>query len=252
MRPAIACLLGVIVALAAPGAARAGRSRFAWLYGTELAPERGVELETWIIQQNAKGDARTRETDIWWGIVAALSSHLEIAIPIELEYHDDRDGAPPQTQLVRFGGELRWRPQSPDPIDAGPLTGLFRFAVKRLVQEPDGVQLEIDAVASYQAGDVLAVIDAGAIEEHGGGLDIFQVRPGAGVSYRLGGSARLGLELYGEIAVNHRDAEASWMVAGPSFSVTSGRLWLAAAIGLGVADFAKIRDAGRITLGVAF
>ena len=42
----------VLVLLSVEGAARAGRSDAAWLYGTEVVPERGVELEQWIGEEH--------------------------------------------------------------------------------------------------------------------------------------------------------------------------------------------------------
>src|SRR6267154_638100 len=126
-------LLGAMVLIYATTPAGAGRTHFGWQYGTELNPERGVEVETWIIDMhrlNKAGGTVDDETGFWWGIVVAVSEHVELAIPIEAEYVDNRDPAnPPATNFIRFGGEVRWRPQSPDPIEAGPLTNLFRFGV---------------------------------------------------------------------------------------------------------------------------
>src|SRR5262245_64955584 len=53
----------VLVASVAP--AHAGRSHFGWLYGTDIIPERGVELESWIVEENQKGGANTGETAFW-------------------------------------------------------------------------------------------------------------------------------------------------------------------------------------------
>src|SRR4051812_8584949 len=41
--------------------AHAGRSHFGWLYGSDIIPERGVEVESWIVEENQKGDAHTGE-----------------------------------------------------------------------------------------------------------------------------------------------------------------------------------------------
>src|SRR2546430_14522561 len=110
VRAALVC--GVALGLSA-GAAHAGRTHFAWQYGTELNPERGVEVETWIIDMhklNKAGGIVDDETGFWWGIVVAVSEHVELAIPIEAEYVDNRDPAnPPTSQFIRFGGEVRWR-----------------------------------------------------------------------------------------------------------------------------------------------
>src|SRR5215467_10278192 len=42
--------------------AHAGRTHFAWFYGTELVPENGTEVETWIVEENKKGDNNRDET----------------------------------------------------------------------------------------------------------------------------------------------------------------------------------------------
>src|SRR6185503_4659870 len=94
-------LAGLLVAVAAP-VAHAGRTHYGWLYGTEVNPERGVELETWILQENGKGPVN--ETLVWWGPVVGLTERLELAIPLEMAYEEEGDEA--GTDLRRFGGEL--------------------------------------------------------------------------------------------------------------------------------------------------
>src|SRR5215207_9366273 len=58
-----------VAMLAIPHTASAGRTHFAWLYGTDIVPERGVELETWILEENQEGDTKKSETAFWWGPV---------------------------------------------------------------------------------------------------------------------------------------------------------------------------------------
>jgi hypothetical protein len=239
-------LVVIALAVASSRSAFAGRSRFAWSYGTELVPEKGVELESWLVNTNQKGDTKENEFDWWFGPVFAITPHVELAIPLEAELVDNHMDLA-LTQFVRFGAEIRYRPQSPDPIDAGPFTNVFRFGVKRMLDKPAGIRTELDVVAMYQTGPVIAMIDLGAIDEHvTNDIDVAEIRPGAGVSVRVYKDLRLGAELYGELTVTGGDV--SWMTVGPTISYTSGRLWGAASFGPGVLG---VRDAGRITFGVA-
>jgi hypothetical protein len=250
-------ILGALaIVLAASPSAHAGRSYFAWLYGTDINPERGVELETWILQENAKtdlpaGTPAQNETDILWSITASLTEHVQIAIPIEAEYHSEDETNPGFTplQLKRFGGDVRWRPQSPDAVDAGPFTTLFRLGVLRLQEPPSGFRFEVDTVASYRSGAWVALVDVGAIDEaHWNTTQTIELHPGAGVSYRVNRELRVGVEGYGEFTLQSAGVDPSWAAIGPDLSVTSGRFWMALSIGPGVY---RCRDAGRITFGVA-
>ena len=229
---------GVVLFSSVP--AHAGRTHFGWLYGTDIIPERGTELETWIVEENKHDGETTNETTFWWGPVIALTEHVELAIPFEVV--DVGSGA----YFSKWGGELRYRPQSPDPIEAGPFATLFRVAAKRLVQDHTGVRAEADAVASYQDGRLFVLADVGGILEHSGGADEIEVRPGAGVSVRVVDDFRLGVEGYSELIV--QGGGPSWFVIGPTASLTRGRFWGAATLGIGVFG---IRDAPRLTFGVA-
>ena len=228
----------ILFATAVP--AHAGRTHFGWLYGSDIIPERGVELESWITEENQKGDANGGETAFWWGPVMALTAHVELAISAEANQEEG------QASFTKWGVDLRYRPQSPDLVDAGPFATKFRVAAKRLILDRAGVRGEADAIASYTAGRVFAQIDAGAIYEHVPGAEEAEIRPGAGVSVRAVDDLRFGLETYGELIV--KGEETSWLVVGPTISITSGRFWGAATYGIGLLG---IRDAPRLTFGVA-
>jgi hypothetical protein len=227
-----------------PLPAHAGRSHFGWLYGTEIIPERGVELETWILEENKKGDEKIDETAFWWGVVFALTPHVELAITTEAAYeHVGDEGG---VHFTRWGGEVRYRPQSPDPIDAGPFATLFRLGAKRLIEARDAVRGEADIVASYQVGRVFALVDAGAILTRSPDVTAFEFRPGGGVSIRAVDDLRFGVESYAELIV--KGDGVSWLVVGPSVSLTHGRFWGAATYGIGLFG---IRDSPRLTFGAA-
>jgi hypothetical protein len=234
----LAISAAILVSYVAP--AHAGRTHFGWLYGSEVIPERGVELENWIVEENKKGDAKTDETCFWWGPVIALTQHVEFVISAEAA--DETGGV----HFTRWGADVRYRPQSPDPIDAGPVSTLFRVGVKRLIQERAGVRGEADLVASYGTHAVIASIDLGGVFEHAPDADEAEFRPGAGVSFRVAGDFRLGAETYAELIL--KGEGTSWLVVGPTASLTHGRFWGAATLGIGVFG---IRDAPRLTFGVA-
>ena len=233
----------VLAAWAAP--AHAGRSHFGWLYGSEIIPERGSEMETWIVEENKKGDGQVDETSFWWGPVIALTAHVELGIPIEAHHVNDHV-SPPVDEFERWGAELRYRPQSPDKIDAGPLTNVFRLGVKRLIEDRGGVLLEGDVVTSYEHGDVFASVDLGAVMNVVPNANEAELRPAAGVSVRVKGDVRLGAEEYSELIVD--GSGTSWLVIGPTIALTHGRFWGAATYGVGVFG---IRDAPRLTFGLA-
>ncbi|HEU0035363.1 MAG TPA: hypothetical protein VFQ53_32360 [Kofleriaceae bacterium] len=242
-RPIIT-LLGLATLLAAHDA-HAGRSHFAWLYGAEVNPERGVEVETWILEENKKGDAKTDETAFWWGPTLALTPQLQLAISMEAAYEDDRVGDA-GVHFTRWGADVRYRLQSPDPVEAGPFAVLLRLGAKRLIEDRAGVRGEADVVASYQTGRLLATIDLGAIAERVPDANEVELRPAAGASVLVGDDVRLGAELYSELIV---DGDAtSWLVIGPTVSMTRGRFWGAATCGIGVFG---IRTAPRVTFGLA-
>jgi hypothetical protein len=238
--------IAVLLVLCAPAPASAGRGRFGWLYSDELVPEKGVELETWLLTTSQKGDTKENEFNWWFGPVFSLTPHLELAVPLEAEFLDDKI-EPPSSQFTRFGGELRWRPQSPDPVDAGPVTVMFRVGAKRMIDAPGGLRYEADVVATYRNGRFLASVDLGGIHEYfTSEADVVEFRPGAGVSVRAFKDFRFGAEFYSELTLTGDDV--SWGVVGPTMSLTSGRLWLAATFGVGVIG---VRDGGRITFGAA-
>lgn len=238
MRRLALMVAAVLVSYVAP--AHAGRTHFGWLYGSEVIPERGVEIENWIVEENKKGDEKSDETSFWWGPVVALTQHLEFAISAEAA--DETSGV----HFTRWGGEVRYRPQSPDPIDAGPFTTLFRVGAKRLIQDRAGIRGEADIVASYTAGRAIISVDLGGVFERVPGANEVEFRPGAGFSVRVVDDFRLGVETYGELIV--KGEGTSWLVVGPTASLTHGRFWGAATLGIGVFG---IRDAPRLTFGVA-
>lgn len=230
--------------------ARAGRSGFAWFFDTEVVPERGVELETWVIDENGLGDRDFDTTRVLWQPAVGVTDRLELALPVELDYIEPDDPmVGGQTQLAHYGAELRWRLASPDRIEAGPVVPLIRLGARRLVAARERVRGEADLVVSAEINRCWrAVVDIGALGETGTGEDTFAFRPGAGVNALVVGELRVGVEAFASFRVDD-DGSTDWMVAGPNLAWTHGRFWLAATFGVGLFG---IDTAPRINWAVAF
>src|SRR5438093_12256787 len=83
-------LVAVVVCLA-PAAAQAGRTQYGWLFGTEVMPERGAELQTWITEENKTNGNDYHET--LWGMQALIgvNDQIELAFPVEFTWRDSAD-----------------------------------------------------------------------------------------------------------------------------------------------------------------
>src|SRR5512147_2708649 len=132
------CTVAVTVAvIALTGSASAGPSRHAWLYGTEVLPERQVEIETWVQEEDGKGDDHADETLWWVAPVVGLTDQVELAIPFEV-VSESSDAAPePRVAFEHYGVELRWRLVTSDPVEAPAVVPLLRVGIKRLPGERD-------------------------------------------------------------------------------------------------------------------
>ena len=238
-------LLVLLAACLVPRTAYAGRSFYGWLYGTEVLPERGVELQTWILEANDKYGTHSKESSIWWGPLIGVTDQLELSLPIEMEWTTDDTRT--RFTFRRFGIEAHYRMASSDPADAPAFVPLVRVAVKRDVSVRDDVRFEGDAVASYETGPVHMMVDVGFVTDIAPGVRHTEVRPAAGVSVRVAGDFRVGAEMYSELSLDSRGE--SWAAVGPDVAWTHGRFWLSAAFGIGVYH---IRTAPRVMWGIAF
>jgi len=243
VRTALAFL---VVACLLPRTADAGRSFYGWLYGTEVMPERGVELQTWILETSDKYDSHTKESSIWWGPLIGITDRLELALPIEMDWTRPELGKTTFT-FKRFGIEARYRLVSQDPVDAPPFAPLVRVAVKRDVSVRDDVRVEADAVGSYEIGVVHALVDVGFISDITPDKQHSELRPGAGISVSATDELRIGAEIYSELSLDSNGK--SWAVAGPNVAWTHGRFWLSGAFGIGIY---QVKVAPRVMWGIAF
>ena len=234
--------------LLAPGVASAGRTQFGWLFGTEVMPERGAEIQTWITEENASKPNNYHET--LWGVSAliGITDQLELLFPVELVWHDTSMTNPSFT-FKRYGAELRYRFVSQDPVDAPPFAPLARIAVKRDVTTRDTTVLEADLVGSTTtpSGSVLGLVDLGIVGEISSGDHHFEAHPGAGVSFKVYGDLRLGAEVFAHISLDSK--EESWAAAGPDLAWSHGRSWVSAAFGIGLY---QIKTAPALQWGIMF
>jgi len=238
-----------------PRSAHAGRTFYGWLTGTEVVPERGVELQTWIQDETDKYSTRNEETWLAWGVMVGVTDQLEIGLPIELEWADvitpGMGGMAPSERVTftfkRFGIEARYRLAPPDPVDAPALVPLVRVAVKRDVTTRDEVRVEGDAVVSHQTGPVQLLVDVGLSGDLASGSSHLEVHPGAGISVQATGELRVGAEIYAELSLDTRSE--SWATAGPDVSWTHGRFWFSGAFGIGLYH---VQISPRVIWGIAF
>ena len=234
--------------LAAPGLATAGRTPYGWLYGTEVLPERGAEVETGIAEENARHPDDTSETTWWAGAHVGITDQLELALPVELTW-ERSDMQAPSFTLTNYGVEARYRFVSQDPVDAPPFAPLARLAVKRDVSARDTVRVEADLVASTttRSGSVHTLVDVGVVADVSRDAHHFELRPGAGVSLEVVGGLRLGAEVFAQLSLG--SDTSSWAIVGPDLAWSHGRFWLSAAYGIGIY---QIKDAPRFVWGIAF
>ena len=246
MRTALAVLF---VACLLPRTADAGRTFYGWLYGTEVMPERSVELQTWILDESGKYGSSNKETWLWWGPLIGVTDQLELALPIELEWASVEINDVIRTSFTfkRFGIEARYRFASSDPAEAKGLVPLVRVAAKRDVIVRDSVRFEGDVVVSYDLGPVNALVDMGFIADLATSNRHTEVRPGGGISIQVANGLRLGAEAYSELSLDTHGER--WATVGHNLAWTHGRFWLSGMFGIGVYH---VRTAPRVMWGVAF
>ncbi len=234
------------LALCAPSVASAGRTFYGWLYGTEVMPERGAEIQTWVYEENGREPANLKTTGLWWAPLIGVTDQLELALPVEFLWTRG-DGGDADFTFTHWGVEARYRLVTQDPVDKPALAPLVRLAVKRDVGVRDAVQAETDVVVSYDVGRVQLLVDLGMVGSFTKDDHILEFRPGAGVSIEVIDDLRFGAEAYAEIDL---DTSANrWAMIGPNIAWSHGRSWLSAAMGIGIYH---VDDAPRLMWGIAF
>jgi hypothetical protein len=235
--------------LAAPATAHAGRTFYGWLYGTEVMPERGAEIQTWVSDESDLTEENHADETTWLVQPAiGITDQLELVLPVDFVWSKTPMPGSAHTAFESYGAELRYRLVTQDPEDAPPFAPLVRFALKRLVTDRETLRPEADVVMSYQSGIVHTLVDLGAIGEISQDNHHFEVRPGAGVSIEVVDQLRLGAEAYAEVKLDDNGG-STWAIVGPNMAWSHGRTWISASFGVGVYN---IKDTGRLQWGIAF
>src|SRR4051812_14227604 len=221
MRRVLAALV-VAMVMIPPGAAHAGRSRFGWLYDTDTLAVREAETEMWVQEQDHRGG--DEQPLVWWGPIIGLPNRLEFVLPIELPSTQENGTSIPR--LERYGAEVRWRLNNPDPVEAGPFGFLLRFAVKRPVADRNHVRFEIDPVATLDLGSARLDLDPGVIieastTEH----TAVAAHPALGISVKTVVDLSLGAEFFSEVHFD-KSEEVNWAAIGPNLAFVHGRSWI--------------------------
>ena len=242
-------LIAVVVCLA-PGAAQAGRTQYGWLFGTEVMPERGAELQTWITEENATNGDAVNYHETLWGMQALIgvTDQIELAFPVEFIWRDSAATMPGFT-WKRYGVEGRFRLVSGDPVDAPPFAPLIRVAIKRDVTTRDTTIVEANFVASTTTptGSVMGLVDLGFVAGINKDDQAYEARPGVGVSFKVVGDLRLGAEVFAHIDLE--ESAGRWVAAGPNLAWSHGRSWVSAAMGIGLY---QIKTAPALQWGIMF
>ena len=81
-------LVVVVACVLAPGSAYAGRSFFGWLSGSEVMPERSVELQNWLAETNKLDDTANASRSLW-GVapLIGITDQLELGLPIQIVWN---------------------------------------------------------------------------------------------------------------------------------------------------------------------
>ena len=241
--------------LAVPQIAQAGRTEYGWLYGTEALPEKSVEVQQWVYERNGielvdpgSGAAvKSKDTLLWWGVLIGLTDQLELALPIEFLWRDA--GGKSSFTVEKFGIEARYRLTKQDQEHPDGVEPLIRIAAKRDVLERDAVLTEGDLILGYRSGRFGTEFDLGMAARFTKDKNVFELRPGIGVSIEVKKGLRFGAEAYAEVFVDDALKKQRWLGVGPNMSWTSGRFWLSGSFLIGVS---QIDTAPRVIWGVLF
>jgi hypothetical protein len=238
----------MVMVVAVPATAHAGRTFYGWLQDTQVMPERGAEIQSFISEENYQGPANNRDTTWWLAPAIGINDQLELELPVQFAW-DRADGSAPRTNFISYGAQLKYRFVTADPVDAPAFVPAIRATVDRVViGSRDDVVSEVDLIGSYQCGIVHAVVNAGVAGDLASADQSFEARTGAGVSIETISDLRVGAEVFAEISLAS-DSSGNWIAIGPNLSWSHGRTWVSASYGIGIY---QIRDAPKLNWGIAF
>jgi hypothetical protein len=243
----------MVMVVAVPATAHAGRTFYGWLQDTQVMPERGAEIQTFISEENYQGPDTTppskdHNTTWWLAPAIGINDQLELALPVQFVW-DHVDGAAPHTNFLSYGAQIKYRFVTSDPVDAPDFVPAIRATIDRVViGSRDHWVPEVDLIGSYQTGIVHAVVNAGVVGDVSPDDQHFEGHGGAGVSIETIEDLRVGAELFADVSLDS-NTTGTWVVIGPNISWSHGRSWLSASYGIGIY---QIRDAPKLNWGIAF
>ena len=248
MRTAMAAL---VVACCLPRTAHAGRSFYGWLYGTEVLPERGVELQTWIVEENDKygsatqadvavvgtadrrhrsARARAAARDSTW---TTSDSHRDAVVHVPAVRH--RGALPPGVAGSGRGARVRRR-------WCGSRSSATSRCATTCGSKPTS-WCRTRPARSTRSVDVGFIGDVTS-----GSTRTCEIRPGAAA--QRAGRRRAPARRRGVLRAQPRQRRArAGQLVGPNLAWTHGRFWLSGAFGIGVYH---VRIAPRVMWGIAF
>src|SRR5437763_1439258 len=71
-------------------------------------PERGAELQSWVVEEDNKGAAHSKETSLWWGPLIGVTDQLELALPVGGEVYAELSLDDKEDSWVVAGPDLSW------------------------------------------------------------------------------------------------------------------------------------------------
>ncbi len=241
-----AVLAGVTTTLVVSPNAMAGPRDYAFTQGTEIVPDKVVELEDWLGATTPRGDGDSA-WEWWLGPVAGLTDHVEASLLAVLAQPADAGLAleslrlslsyAPWAKNERYV-DLVVRGEVGIPVAAGQPTTTWLLVI--LGTDLGGFNLVANA-GGFVAFDES---EAGSVTTSTNTYVVYDV----GASYELIGRLRIGAELFGQARLGGDDQST---FAGPSVAWRHGRMWLAGTLGFGIGDESAARRA-RVVLGIAF
>jgi hypothetical protein len=236
----------VVIALAVvgvPTSANAGRTFYGWLYGHEVLPEKGVELQQWVYERNAITNAagvELHDTAMWWGVLVGITDKLELVLPIEM-LHREVAMAGSTFNVDKFGAELRYRLTKMDLEHPDGIAPVFRIAAKKDVLDRGTTIAEADVILAYQSGRFHGQVDVGAVARINKDEAKFELRPGLGISIETKKGLRFGAEGFLQYFVDSDLKKSNWAGVGPNMIWTTGRFWVTASFLIGVYQIETLR-----------
>lgn len=226
-------LAALLLAVAVPFAAEAGRRPFIWGYDAEIVPEGDVELEQWLWERSASSVPGTKDSYwVWWAPVIGLSDHFELAIPFNLAA---QEGGP--VSLESFEVDLRYRLLSRQ-SDA-PFQPLLRVAYHEAISFGQN-RVDANLVGTLpNLGNWHVNLDVGGRFGIADGTHPATILGtyDLGVAYRAADEINLAVEAFGEIPLQGI-ATGQHQFIGPSVEWTRGRFWITAGVLIGLTPIA--------------